>query len=192
MFVAPKADVLRELLAAGADPNARLSNGNTPLHFAVRAPNPDFTSVLLVGRADPNARGDNKKPVIHVSTAFAGDHALELLVKGGANIDAVWAGKSALTAAVAGMTWRSAATGPRRPRWWGISAPSSLLEGVEFSLGGLGAGRAVDRPHRLGECLAVLPGALFPVIMPCSAHKIPDRLSRQYARASSRVESFSE
>ncbi len=39
VFVAKDAEVLKVLLAAGADAMARLENGNTPLHFAVRMPN---------------------------------------------------------------------------------------------------------------------------------------------------------
>lgn len=109
-FVPPTAEVLRALIAAGADPNARLSNGNTPLHFAVRMPIPDFAAVLLAAKADPNARGDNDKPVVHVATAFAGNHALELLAKAGADLNAVWAGKSPLLLAVAGLSWKSAAS----------------------------------------------------------------------------------
>ena len=110
VFVAPKADVLRELLAAGADPNAKLSNGNTPLHFAVRMPNPDFTSVLLAAKANPNARGDSNEPVIHTATAYPGNHALELLAKAGADINNVWAGNTPLINAIGEMTWKSAAT----------------------------------------------------------------------------------
>ena len=110
VFVAPTAEVLRALISAGADPNAKLSNGNTPLHFAVRRPNPDFTSVLLAARADPNARGENDKPVVHVATAFPGNHALELLAKAGADMNMVWASETPLIGAVAGMSWKSAAT----------------------------------------------------------------------------------
>ncbi len=109
-FVPPSAEVLRVLIAAGADPNARLSNGNSPLHFAVRMANPDFTAVLLVAKADPNARGDNDKPVVHVATAFPGNQALEQLAKAGADLNVVWASKSPLLLAVAGMSWKSAAS----------------------------------------------------------------------------------
>lgn len=110
VFVAPKADVLRELLAAGADPNARLTNGNAPLHFAVRMPNPDFVAALVATKADVNAIGDSKEPVIHTATAFPGNQALDQLVKAGADINVVWAGKTPLIHAIAEMTWKSAAT----------------------------------------------------------------------------------
>ncbi len=109
VFVAPKADVLRELLAAGADPNARLSNGNPPLEFAVRMPNPDFTSALLAAKADPNARGENNAPVIHTAIAYPTLRSVELLVAAGADINVVWGNNTPLMAAVTAFKWEMAA-----------------------------------------------------------------------------------
>ena len=109
VFVAPKADVLRELLSAGADPNARLANGNPPLEFAVRMANPDFTAALLAAKADPNARGENNAPVIHTAITYPTVRNVELLVKAGADINVVWGGNSPLMAAVTAFKWEMAA-----------------------------------------------------------------------------------
>lgn len=105
VFVAPRADVLRELLAAGADPNARLSNGNPPLEFAVRMPNPDFTAALLGAKADPNARGENDSPVIHTAIAYPTVENVSLLVKAGGDVNVVWGNNTPLTAAVTTFKW---------------------------------------------------------------------------------------
>ena len=109
VFVAPKADVLRELLLAGADPNARLVNGNPPLEFAVRMSNPDFTAALLAAKADPNARGENNSPVIHTAIAYPTIRNVELLVKAGADINVVWGGNTPLMVAVTAFKWEMAA-----------------------------------------------------------------------------------
>ena len=109
VFVAPKADVLRELLLAGADPNARLANGNPPLEFAGRMANPDFTAALLSAKADPNARGENNAPVIPTAIAYPTVRNVELLVKAGADINVVWGGNTPLMAAVTVFKWEMAA-----------------------------------------------------------------------------------
>jgi uncharacterized protein len=68
------ADVVRILLRAGANPNARQSAGWTPLHAA--AANGDLASVdlLLEAGADPTARNDEGRSVIELATE-SGDEA---------------------------------------------------------------------------------------------------------------------
>jgi ankyrin repeat protein len=49
-------EIIRLLLAFGADPNQRGINDYTPLHMAVAEPNPLAVHVLLEGGADPQLR----------------------------------------------------------------------------------------------------------------------------------------
>ena len=46
-------------MAAGADPKARTSNGQTPLHMAARESNPAVVEALLAAGADPKVRDEN-------------------------------------------------------------------------------------------------------------------------------------
>ncbi len=50
------ADIIRLLLAFGADPNQRGINDYTPLHMAVAERNPAAVRLLLDGGADPELR----------------------------------------------------------------------------------------------------------------------------------------
>jgi ankyrin repeat protein/tetratricopeptide (TPR) repeat protein len=49
-------DLVKFLLAHGAEVNARDANGRTSLHFAVNRRDPDLIRVLLDAKADPNAK----------------------------------------------------------------------------------------------------------------------------------------
>jgi ankyrin repeat protein len=51
-----RAGVVKILLAAGADPNARTIGGSTALHYAATSSSADAVSELLAAKADPNAR----------------------------------------------------------------------------------------------------------------------------------------
>ncbi len=57
------------LLAAGADPDVRTAEGETPLHLHVSARQPDtaLVSMLVRGGADVNARNDTGETPLHVA-----------------------------------------------------------------------------------------------------------------------------
>ena len=55
----PDLAVLRTLLAAGADPNARDADGATPLHMAAYASRPVHTRLLLEAGSDPLLKTNN-------------------------------------------------------------------------------------------------------------------------------------
>lgn len=82
----------RELIAAGADVNAKDIDGCTPLHSAALALGADVIDVLLAAGADINARNKEGATPLHVAMLVAGgggDKAIPYLLKGKANINAV-------------------------------------------------------------------------------------------------------
>ena len=108
-FPANTADVTRALLAAGAEPNVRLSGGNTPLYFAVRMENTEFTKALLEWRADPNALVEHDKPIMHEAVRSGQSEQIKLLARAGADINVIWSG-TPLYASIGSMDWNVAAT----------------------------------------------------------------------------------
>ena len=80
------AGMMRELLGAGANPNARSITGMTPLFAAVNA-SLDSTKLLLAKGADVNAKSETGATPLMMA-AFRGEDAVELLVSHGADVKA--------------------------------------------------------------------------------------------------------
>jgi hypothetical protein len=57
--------LLKALLAAGADPRAKAKDGETALHLAALHPEPIFTELLLTAGADPRARNGDGESALH-------------------------------------------------------------------------------------------------------------------------------
>jgi len=79
------AEVVEALLAAGADPNARMAgDGATPLHVVGSPDEAEKAWSLLAAGADPNASDNNGRTPLHI----AGPEVTRLLLGAGAAVDA--------------------------------------------------------------------------------------------------------
>lgn len=84
------ASTVRDLIAQGADVNARDSEGYTPLDYAARAGDRESINRLLDAKADPNERDCNSfgwTPLMHAMHKYQND-AARLLVERGADVNA--------------------------------------------------------------------------------------------------------
>jgi ankyrin repeat protein len=71
------------LLKAGADPNARDVDGNTPLHVAVATCSLAAAAILLKHGADPNARNNQGKTPLDLLNCPGMMHAFKNLLEKG-------------------------------------------------------------------------------------------------------------
>jgi len=76
--------VLEDILADGADVNARAMGGQTPLHFAAQRDHTRMAQGLLQAGADVEAAADNGQTALHTASVF-GKSVLQLLIDAGAN-----------------------------------------------------------------------------------------------------------
>lgn len=85
--------VVRALIGAGADPNARTTGGKfaeTPLHWAASSDDADVAEALIEGGADLQAdRGSIGTPLDN-AVGYGCWHVARLLVSRGARVDKLW------------------------------------------------------------------------------------------------------
>ncbi|XP_038056775.1 poly [ADP-ribose] polymerase tankyrase-1-like [Patiria miniata] len=88
-IIGNEVDIVRCLLAHGADPNCRDQQGNTPLHHASAHRDTDIITVLLDNGADIHALNDRQyQPLHRACSAGRGPEILSLLMRSGADMDA--------------------------------------------------------------------------------------------------------
>lgn len=79
--------VLEELLAKGADVNAKGIYGRTPLYAAVSSGLKDIAELLLAKGADINAQNENGMTPLHMAVDAGKNDAVEFLLANGADIN---------------------------------------------------------------------------------------------------------
>ena len=78
--------IVKALLAAGADPNARTERGDTALHWAsIFGKNPTVINALLAVSADPNARNENSVTPLHSAASLKNPAIIKALLDAGAD-----------------------------------------------------------------------------------------------------------
>jgi uncharacterized protein len=86
-------EVVRMLINAGADPNARNPGkkaAETPLHWAASSDDVDVASALIDGGADVGAAGGSIGTPLGNAVGYGCWHVARLLVARGAQVDALW------------------------------------------------------------------------------------------------------
>ncbi len=79
---------VKELLAKGADPNARTAIGESPLHGAAKKDEAEITRMLIAHGADVNARDGNGLTPLMAAASARQTQNIEALLASGAHIDA--------------------------------------------------------------------------------------------------------
>ena len=75
-------DVVRLLLAHGADPNCRNNRSQTPLHAAAQNGDMDMIRVLIFGGSDLESRDDDNKLPVDLALDAEHEEAARLLMEG--------------------------------------------------------------------------------------------------------------
>ena len=79
---------VKELLAKGADPNAKTAIGASPLHGAVRKGEAEITRTLIAHGADVNATDASSFTPLMAAASANQTHNIEVLLAAGARMDA--------------------------------------------------------------------------------------------------------
>ena len=78
--------MIKALIEAGADPDARAEEGATPLHLAAGRANPSVVKALIEGGADSGARSEGGLTPLHMAAYNnANPFVIKALIEGGAN-----------------------------------------------------------------------------------------------------------
>jgi cytohesin len=79
---------VRELLAAGANPDSLAKQSMTPLMFALNTDNDSIVELLLRAGADPSRKTDGGKSCLHFAAETASASSIQLLLAKGATLTA--------------------------------------------------------------------------------------------------------
>ena len=82
------AELMALYLAAGIDPNAKGSGGDTALLVAARKGRHDLVDLLLKAGADTHARGSQKRTPLHAAAINGDALTINALIAAGAEVDA--------------------------------------------------------------------------------------------------------
>lgn len=82
----PSTKTIKELLAAGANPNTMDNHGQTPLHWAIDHGHTSLVELLLVSGANVNALTHLKDTPLHFAATYNNELVAELLLQHGADI----------------------------------------------------------------------------------------------------------
>jgi ankyrin repeat protein len=85
----PMIERVKELLAAGADPNAKVKHGNTPLIEAATNGDAQLIQLLIQNSADVNAHGSGGKTALMSASFLSNADALKVLIENNADLEAV-------------------------------------------------------------------------------------------------------
>jgi ankyrin repeat protein len=81
------AEVVRLLLARGADVNARDGGGNTPIALAARWGQPELMDILLAAGADASMRDDQGRTLLHHAAQYGHIEVMQSLLRHGFDVN---------------------------------------------------------------------------------------------------------